>query len=230
MEGIGRASGRLGETMKGSGVGTRVRTLPMFPLGAVLFPHMLLPLHIFEPRYRALTRDCLAGDRCFGIVLIERGEEVGGRDRRFAMGTIAHILQAQPLDDGRWILLTTGTQRIRVLRWLPEHPYPRAEVLEIDDPPIGAGAESLLQQTLRSLRRVSVLRYELGQDDAPFMGELSPDPNRASYEAAAIARLGSLDAQRLLELGSAESRLEALNASLDEEARALEQRLADGLG
>jgi len=215
---------------KGFGMGTRARSLPMFPLGAVLFPHMLLPLHVFEPRYRALTRDCLAGDRRFGIVLIERGEEVGGRDHRFTMGTIAHILQAQPLNDGRWILLTTGTQRIQVLRWLPEQPYPKAEVLEVDDPPTGAEAEHLVEQTLRLLRRSSVLRYELGQDDAPFMGELSPDPIRASYEAAAIARLGPLDAQRLLELGSVESRLVALNALLDEEARALEQRLADGLG
>ncbi len=202
----------------------------MFPLGAVLFPHMLLPLHVFEPRYRVLTRDCLAGDRCFGIVLIERGEEVGGRNHRFSVGTIAHIQQAQPLDDGRWILLTTGTRRIRVLRWLPEHPYPRAEVQEIEDPPLGAGAESLARETLRRLRRVNVLRYELGLDDAPFMGELSSDPIRASYEATAIARLGPLDAQQLLELGSGESRLGALSTLLGEEARALEQRLADGLG
>ncbi|MGH2731375.1 MAG: LON peptidase substrate-binding domain-containing protein [Actinomycetota bacterium] len=213
-----------------SGVRTRARSLPMFPLGAVLFPHMLLPLHIFEPRYRALTRDCLAGDRCFGIVLIGRGEEVGGRNRRFSLGTIAHIRQAQPLDDGRWILLAIGARRIRVLHWLPEHPYPRAEVQEIEDPPLGADAEDLARETLRVLRRVNVLRYELGLDDAPFMGELSSDPIRASYEAAAIARLGSLDAQRLLELPSAESRLKALSALLGEEARTLEQRLADGLG
>jgi Lon protease-like protein len=202
----------------------------MFPLGAVLYPYMLLPLHVFEPRYRALTKDCLAGDRCFGIVLIERGEEVGGRDRRFSLGTIAHIQQAQPLDDGRWILLTTGAQRIRVLRWLPEHPYPRAEVEEIEDPPLRAEAERLVQETLRVLRRVNVLRYELGLDDSPFMGQLSSDPIRASYEAATIARLGPLDAQRLLEMPSAESRLEALSAFLGEEAAALEQRLADGLG
>ena len=59
--------------------GTR---LPMFPLSAVLFPHASMPLHVFEPRYRELMRDCLAGDARFGIVLIERGSEVGGGDER----------------------------------------------------------------------------------------------------------------------------------------------------
>ena len=61
------------------------RRLPMFPLGTVLFPYAVLPLHVFEPRYRALTEHCLAGDGCFGVVLIERGSEVGGGDTRFAV-------------------------------------------------------------------------------------------------------------------------------------------------
>ena len=60
--------------------------LGMFPLSAVLYPHAQIPLHIFEPRYRALTRDCLAGDSRFGVVLIERGAEVGGGDQRMAVG------------------------------------------------------------------------------------------------------------------------------------------------
>jgi len=59
----------------------------MFPLGTVLLPRAHLPLHIFEERYRALARDCLAGDRSFGVVLIERGQEVGGGDVRFSVGT-----------------------------------------------------------------------------------------------------------------------------------------------
>ena len=64
--------------------GTR---LPMFPLSAVLFPHASMPLHVFEPRYRQMLRDCLAGDGRFGIVLIERGSEVGGGDQRSLLGT-----------------------------------------------------------------------------------------------------------------------------------------------
>ena len=70
----------------------------MFPLGTVLLPFAHLPLHIFEPRYRALVKDCLAGDGEFGVVLIERGHEVGGGDVRFGVGTVARIVQTAELN------------------------------------------------------------------------------------------------------------------------------------
>ena len=66
----------------------------MFPLGAILFPYNVLPLRVFEPRYRMLTHDCLEGNKEFGVVLIERGFEVGGGDDRFGLGTVARIVQA----------------------------------------------------------------------------------------------------------------------------------------
>ena len=97
----------------------------MFPLGSVLFPSIFLPLHVFEPRYRALARHCLDGDQEFGVVLIERGSEVGGDDVRTSVGTVARILEAAELEDGRWVLGTVGTRRIRVRGWLPDDPYPR---------------------------------------------------------------------------------------------------------
>ncbi|HEV7759443.1 MAG TPA: LON peptidase substrate-binding domain-containing protein, partial [Acidimicrobiales bacterium] len=100
---------------------------PMFPLGTVLVPGMLLPLHVFEPRYRQMLDDCLAGDRTFGVVLIERGSEVGGGDVRTGVGTLARILQAEQAADGRWALMAVGARRIRIDRWLPDDPYPRAE-------------------------------------------------------------------------------------------------------
>src|SRR5438128_11540018 len=114
--------------------------MPMFPLGTVLFPHALLPLHVFEPRYRLMTERVLRGDREFGVVLIERGSEVGGGDVRFGTGTVARIVEAAELPDGRWVLVTIGTRRIRVLDWLAEEPYPRAEVSEIAETPAGPGA------------------------------------------------------------------------------------------
>src|ERR1700730_11863947 len=96
------------------------RTAPMFPLGTVLFPHAVLPLHVFEPRYRTMTRDVLDGDQEFGVVLIERGSEVGGGDARFGVGTIAHIVQAAELADGRFALVVVGVSRLRVEHWLPD--------------------------------------------------------------------------------------------------------------
>jgi len=80
----------------------------MFPLGMVLFPGQILPLHVFEPRYRAMVQDCLAGDQHFGVVLIERGSEVGGQDVRTDVGTRARILESEELPDGRWVLATVG--------------------------------------------------------------------------------------------------------------------------
>src|SRR5215475_10761205 len=104
------------------------RVLPMFPLGSPLLPFAPLPLHVFEPRYRTLLADCLAGSREFGVVLIERGSEVGGGDQRFDVGTVARIADVVPFADGRSALTAVGTSRLRVLEWLPENPYPRARV------------------------------------------------------------------------------------------------------
>src|SRR5947199_9334117 len=102
------------------------RRLPMFPLGTVLLPHAHLPLHIFEPRYRALVKDVLAGDGEFGVVLIERGQEVGGGDSRFGVGTVARIVQTAELPDGRWLGDAVGAQRFRVTEGLPDDPDPLA--------------------------------------------------------------------------------------------------------
>lgn len=68
--------------------------IPMFPLGTVLLPGAYLPLHVFEPRYRRLVQACLEGSPEFGVVLIERGSEVGGGERRFDVGCVARILSA----------------------------------------------------------------------------------------------------------------------------------------
>src|SRR5918995_868865 len=112
-----------------------VPVVPMFPLGTVLVPGMVLPLHVFEPRYRRMVDDCRAGDGTFGVVLIERGSEVGGGDVRTDVGTLARILRADELPDGRWILGALGIHRIRVEQWLPDEPYPRAEIVEWADEP-----------------------------------------------------------------------------------------------
>ena len=105
----------------------------MFPLGTVLFPHALLPLHVFEPRYRLMTERVLVDGGEFGVVLIERGSEVGGGDVRFDLGTVARIVRAQQLPDGGYALVTVGIRRIRVTCWLPDDPFPQAEVVDVDE-------------------------------------------------------------------------------------------------
>jgi uncharacterized protein len=199
---------------------------PMFPLGTVLFPHALLPLHVFEPRYRALTQRCLEGDKEFGVVLIERGHEVGGGDVRFDVGTVARIVQAGQFEDGRWMLVTVGVQRFRVVEWLPDDPHPLAHVERLDEG--SASGITTVAEIAAQLRRVLALRSELGEPVPSLDVDLADDPVQASFEAAALAPLGPLDAQRLLELDDPGERIDRLAGILTEEAQVLEQRLAGG--
>lgn len=201
------------------------QTLPMFPLGAVLFPSLVLPLHVFEPRYRALTRDCLQGDRRFGVVLIERGSEVGGGDVRFDVGTVAQIVEAAELPDGRFALGTVGVERIRVVQWLEDDPYPRAEVEPWPDPSPTGALDEMHRDNVARLRRVLALKAELREMAVPATIELSDDVLLAGLQAAAVAPLGPVDQQALLEAANPDERAERLAALLAEQEELLSFRL-----
>jgi Lon protease-like protein len=138
------------------------RRLAMFPLESVLLPGSLLPLHVFEERYRIMIGECLAGDGTFGVVLIERGREVGGGDWRVDAGTVAVIVDASELPGGRFALVCRGTTRLRVVEWLPDDPYPVALV------EISAGEEPAEPEQIAraetSVRRAWALLSELGAD------------------------------------------------------------------
>jgi Lon protease-like protein len=181
---------------------------------------------VFEPRYRELTAHCLAGDREFGVVLIERGHEVGGGDTRFDVGTVARIVQAGQLDDGRWMLVNVGTERLRVLEWLDDDPFPRAHVERLGDVTSAASSDGA-SDVAALLRRVLALHVELGDLTAPVDVQLDDDPALASYQAAALAPVGPLDAQRLLEIGDAGERLARLQELLTEDLAVLELRLSE---
>jgi Lon protease-like protein len=198
----------------------------MFPLGSVLFPHAELPLHVFEPRYRALTEACLAGDGEFGVVLIERGNEVGGGDTRFSTGTVARIVAAGRLPDGRYLLATVGTRRLRVRTWLSDDPFPRAEVELLGEGDTSVDAHDVRADVERVLKRVLAMAAELGEAPQAVGVELDDDPVQAGYQAAAAAPIGPLDAQRLLELDDPAERLAQLHGLLADQAEVLELRLS----
>ena len=103
-------------------------TLPMFPLGSVLFPHMPLRLRVFEERYLLMLSELLKTESArFGVVLIERGREVGGGEQRFGVGTVAQIIQIGA-QEGFVGLVAQGGPRFAVERWLADAPHPWAEV------------------------------------------------------------------------------------------------------
>jgi Lon protease-like protein len=199
--------------------------MAMFPLGTVLLPTAVLPLHIFEPRYRRLVQDCLDGDGEFGVVLIERGNEVGGGDTRTTVGTVARVVEAVPFEDGRWALAAVGTRRFRVRRWLGDDPYPRAEVEEWADPPATEDLEGAVAAMVARLRRVLAAHTELGDHAAPATHELAEDPVLTSYQAVALSPFGPADRQALLAAPSAEERVRRLEDLLVEEETFLARRL-----
>ncbi|HEY3942081.1 MAG TPA: LON peptidase substrate-binding domain-containing protein [Acidimicrobiales bacterium] len=180
----------------------------MFPLSTVLFPHGTLPLHVFEPRYRVLMDHCLAAEREFGVVMIERGSEVGGGDLRSGTGTLARIEVAQQLPDGRWLMAARGVEPIRVLDWLPDDPYPVATVVPISEPEL-APEHRLLAEARSWVRRARALLSELG-DHPPMAPDAPGTTTEQMWHLCAAAPLGPLDRQRLLVAGGPEARLEAL--------------------
>ena len=203
--------------------------LPMFPLGTVLLPGTFLPLHVFEPRYRALVHDCLAGTPEFGVALIERGHEVGGGDSRFGVGCIARIVEAGELPDGRFALATIGDRRIRVERWLDDDPYPRAEVEEWPDPPLRGDEDDRRDEVTTTLRRLLAMAAELG-DPVPSAADVDGggDVVAVSYRLAAITPVGPLDRLALLAAPSVAARLDLLASLLADVELVLASRLGGG--
>jgi Lon protease-like protein len=178
-----------------------------------------MPLHVFEPRYRDLMRDCLAGDARFGIVLIARGSEVGGGDERSTLGTRGIITQAAELPDGRWVLEIEGEAVIAVEEWLPDDPYPVALVRDASAEPSPGDAIPLVGPAGQRVRRARALLAEQG-GAPPLPPELAldggGDADLASWQLCAVAPLSAYDAQRLLAADGAPERLRLLGELMDE--------------
>jgi uncharacterized protein len=202
------------------------RPTRMFPLGSVLFPYGIMPLHVFEPRYLQMVEEALGSDKEFGIVLIERGFEVGGGDQRFTMGTRARILETAELEGDRLVVLVAGTGRLRVEHWLPDDPYPVAITSDVDEPPAADEDAVRFFDLDRKLRRYLALYSELGGDVGALDFELDPDPTTATFQACGLAGLTPIDSQRLLEAETTTERIALLDTYLDEETFVLERRLA----
>jgi Lon protease-like protein len=208
--------------------------LPMFPLGTVLFPGAILPLHVFEPRYRRLVKDLLAGVPEFGVALIDRGSEVGGGDQRSSVGTVARLIQVNELEDGRYAVIGVGTRRIKVVAWLPDDPYPLADVDDWPDEDTGpdtgdpAGLAATVAAVHRDVRRVIALAVELGDITTDPTEDISADPLLASYHLSALAPLGPADRYRLLGAPGPSVRLALLTELLRDAEAAMQFRLFGG--
>lgn len=170
----------------------------MFPLGSVLFPAMPLPLRVFEERYLQMLARVLEQEPPeFGVVLIERGQEVGGGDRRFDIGTIARIADLQVAADAVG-LVGLGGQRFEVIRWDVDDPYPQAEIRLLDELLWDERHRSLLQDAERTVRSGLAIASEYVELAWSASIELAESPIDAAWQLAAIAPLTPLDQVALL--------------------------------
>ena len=178
--------------------------IPMFPLGSVLLPAMPLPLRIFEQRYLKLLGDLVTSEKPeFGVVLIERGKEVGGGEKRMSIGTIASVTEIGTTQEFLG-LESFGSQRFRVNAWLPDDPYPLADVELLPDLiwddnllPAKAHLETKVRQLLAFVSEFGSLQF--GADI-----EFSEDPMDACWQMAGVLPVGPLDQLDLLSSQSAE--------------------------
>jgi Lon protease-like protein len=181
--------------------------MPMFPLGSVLFPHMPLQLRVFEERYLIMLSELVkAEDSRFGVVLIERGFEVGGGEQRFDIATAAEVVQLGA-SEGIVGLVAQGSERVRVTEWLPDDPYPRAEVEPVPDLVWESSLQALRDETEQLVRRSIAQASEFSELVWPADVELSEDPVAAVWQLAAIAPLTAYDQVSLLRATTTEDLL-----------------------
>ena len=203
--------------------------LPLFPLTTVLFPEMLMPLHIFEPRYRLLVRRCMDDDRPFGVVLIRSGQEVGAIAEPHAIGTEAKIMAFSPLSDGRSYIVVRGGRRFALEQAISDtEPYlvGRVRYLAEDE---GDEVTERAAVAVEAYGQYIVAVMAVTDDargDRAIVDELaSVAPREAAYRIAASLAVDASERQRLLELPSDALRLEAEKNLLERETMLLRDLL-----
>ena len=185
--------------------------LPLFPLNTVLFPGMPLPLHIFEERYKAMIADCIRDGRPFGVVLIAEGAAEGGPPATpHAIGCTAEVVQVQPLEEGRMLIVTIGRERFRIVRLQRAEPYligmvEPVPLLDEDEEQLAESAARLGPLVSQYLDKLAQLGHLAARPDAP-----PDDPTALAYLGAALIQLPPEQKQALLSL----DRVTELSAAL----------------
>ncbi|MDT5102128.1 MAG: uncharacterized protein QOC76_5865 [Mycobacterium sp.] len=197
-----------------------------------MLPGEELPLRIFEPRYSAMISDCLAmDDPAFGVVLIAAGREVGGGDARSDVGTLAHITEVADFGDGRYRLNAVMAERIRVLEWQPDNPYPRAAVeMWPDEPgePVGPDAIRDVEDRMIALfeRIASARGAEVSGRDIVAGADAAPDAAMWLYALTNRLPMGQADRYSVLAAPTNAVRVAALNDAVETVSALVEFQLS----
>ncbi|MEK6709881.1 MAG: LON peptidase substrate-binding domain-containing protein [Nitrospinota bacterium] len=191
--------------------------MPLFPLQVVLLPGEILPLHIFEERYKLMIGECLEGDRPFGVVLVE----AGGIRKTGCTARITRLVEKFP--DGRMNILTLGEERFEILRLFENRPYLTGETQPVEDRAAGPPPPELARRVWEGLEPKE-------REALPPEAESLTDPARLSFLAAIILRPPLPLKQALIESLSPQERLEMLAGYLgrrEEKERISAQRRRD---
>jgi hypothetical protein len=198
--------------------------MPLFPLGTVLFPGLLLPLHVFEERYRQLVRDLLTGPepRRFGVIAIRKGRETGvdAVSALYEIGCTATLRRVVEHPDGRYDLVTAGTERFRLAGLDQSRPYLQGEVEPVAEP---TGDEASATAAVTAVQRafteyLGALATRGAEVNVP---DVPDEPVLLSYLVAASMVVDLPDRQALLAQPDAVARLEAERALLGRETAML---------
>ncbi|NDJ51673.1 MAG: peptidase S16 [Chloroflexi bacterium] len=177
----------------------QTREIPLFPLGSVLFPGMVLPLHIFEPRYRQMINECIEKNAPFGVVLIRDGVEVGGDAIPHEVGTSAYITQVDRLPGGRMNIQGVGIQRFRIHGVRRDKPY---LVGEVEDFPLegetSPQVETLVEHLTPKLKTYLSTLSQTSNVEVSF-DEIPEDGLAFAFLTAIVLPLNSQEKQTLLE-------------------------------
>jgi uncharacterized protein len=200
-------------------------TLPLFPLGTVLYPGLLLPLNIFEERYRELVRDLLDGPepRRFGVIAIRKGRETGvdGISALYQIGCTATVREVAEQDDGRYHLVTVGTQRFQLASLDHSRPYLQGEVDLLEEEVGDEAAAGLAVDAVQRGFHGYVEALASRESVEVTVPELPDEPLLLSYLVAASMILDLSVRQDLLAEPDAERRLGAERALLARETTML---------
>lgn len=199
-------------------------TLPMFPLGTVVFPGVQVPLRVFEDRYRALVHHLLRepdpAARLFGSVGIREGYEVGdhGAQSLYRVGCRMQLTEVEERTDGTFDVVAVGRDRIRLDRLVTSGDFPAGEVSElpVTEGPVDAAVVEVALATFTAYR----VAVEPWRGD-PHPGSLPRDPTYLSWTLAALAPLAMPERQSLLESDDAEQRLLLVTQLLRAELQAM---------
>ncbi|MCC6165665.1 MAG: LON peptidase substrate-binding domain-containing protein [Caldilineaceae bacterium] len=174
--------------------------LPIFPLNVVLFPGMMLPLHIFEPRYREMIDRCVEERIPFGVTLIREGHEVGGPAKPHPIGTAARVTRVEHTPEGHLNIMAAGTQRFRILELVRSHSYLSAKVTAF---PVVNGSTHAAQDMVYQVRPKIIEYVELLSKASQThlkLDRLPEDPTALAFLVAIALQVSNAEKQKLLEM------------------------------